>query len=499
MLNEDDDMKMEDDEIDGNEGNDDAESTKDGESRSKRLEAKEKLKARFDTEYDDTNEYYNNLKEELDAQAKLNKSEFENMDENDRHQLEGFRAGLYIRMEFRQMPVEFVENFDAKRPLIVGGLLPGEQNMGHVQVRIHKHRYYDRVMKSRDPLIISCGWRRFQSMVIYSVQDHNMRQRFLKYTPQNMYCHATFFGPLVSQNTGLLALQSVDEKMKGFRIAATGVVLNMDKSLRVVKKLKLVGEPTKIFNKTAFIKGMFTSAIEVARFQGAAIRTVSGIRGLVKKALRETPGAFRATFEDLIRMGDIVFLRSWVTVPIPDFYAVVSDKLLPTDVDWLGMKTVGRLRHEMGTKPEINQDSNYKPIVRKPFVPTELFLTKTLQSQLPYRLKPKLPAAPQVVEKRSKMVQRNTAVVLEPRESRINDLMQVLDTVSKDRHAQEKVDLQKRQDEYKKKSVEIDKKKKAKAKETQKKLCRRKSKKEGNKSKRTVMNLGDGQVLRDTT
>lgn len=77
-------------------------------------------------------------------------------------------------------------------------------------------------------------------------------------------------------------------------------------------------------------------------------------------------------------------------------------------------------------------------------------MTKSLQSKLPYRLKPKLPPAPQVVEKRPKMIQRNTAVVLEPRESRINDLMQVLDTVTKDRHAQEKVDLQKRQDEYKK-------------------------------------------------
>lgn len=90
---------------------------------------------------------------------------------------------------------------------------------------------------------------------------------------------------------------------EGFRIIATGTVLEANQTTQITKKLKLIGEPLKIFKKTAFIKNMFTSALEVAKFEGARIKTVSGIRGQIKKACGKPEGAFRATFEDVIKLS----------------------------------------------------------------------------------------------------------------------------------------------------------------------------------------------------
>jgi ribosome biogenesis protein BMS1 len=123
-----------------------------------------------------------------------------------------------------------------------------------------------------------------------------------------------------------------------------------------MKKLKLIGEPYKIMKNTAFIKGMFNSSLEVAKFSGAQIKTVSGIRGAVKKPVKEgaPDGAFRATFEDKIKRSDIVFLRTWYQIDIPRFcnpvVAYGRTRLL---------KTHAELRKERGIELKMKKDSEY--------------------------------------------------------------------------------------------------------------------------------------------
>jgi len=305
--------------LDGEEGN--LEEDRDGEKSqddasaqpdAKALQAKKEiLKRKFDEQYDDPAsskpDFYDYAKDEIARQLAVNRAEFADIvDTESRTLIEGFRPGSYVRVELQNVPCELVEHFDPKYPIIIGGLLAAEERFGYVQVRIKRHRWFTRPLKTNDPLIFSLGWRRFQTLPIYSLDDHSIRMRMLKYTPEHMHCYATFYGPVSLPNTGFCAFNSLSGDVPDFRISGTGVVLDIDRSVKIVKKLKLTGLPYKIFKNTAFVKDMFNSALEVAKFEGANIKTVSGIRGQVKKALSKPDGAFRATFEDkVLKSGEI--------------------------------------------------------------------------------------------------------------------------------------------------------------------------------------------------
>lgn len=82
-------------------------------------------------------------------------------------------------------------------------------------------------------------------------------------------------------------MQDLSSNIQSWRVCATGTIVEIEADFRIVKKLKLLGTPFKVQKNTAFISGMFNSQLEVSKFEGASIRTVSGIRGTVKKPVRD--------------------------------------------------------------------------------------------------------------------------------------------------------------------------------------------------------------------
>lgn len=417
------------------------------------------------------------------------------MDTVTRTMLEGVRAGFYVRLELHRVPCEFVNHFDPRAPVIVGGLTPHESGLSYLRIRLKKHRWFPKILKTNDPLVFSLGWRRFQSMPVFSLEDtRTERQRMIKYTPEHMHCDAVFWGPATAPNTGILAYQNLSEGQRGFRICATGTLLELDQTCKIVKKLKLVGEPFKIFKNTAFIKGMFNTELEVARYEGASVRTVSGIRGMIKKAVKR-PGAFRATFEDKILMSDIVFCRAWVPVEPKKFFNPVTsllrerpimaltdkekrklkrekEKLAEQGADpsalavlestasadkvmgpgaGLGqvpglelMKTVGALRFENAIPVPREKDSLYRPVHRKERKFNKLKISPALQAKLPYASKPKLQesqssaAKKRAKERSATKTGTKEAVIMTNHDKKVYSLIQQLGTIRRDKTSKRK-------------------------------------------------------------
>ncbi|KAF0913694.1 hypothetical protein E2562_023783 [Oryza meyeriana var. granulata] len=438
------------------------------------------LKAKFDAEYDgselsgeevdnDTKKskreesngggYFDKLKEEIAIRKQINIAELNDLDEDTRVEIEGFRTGSYIRLEVHGVPFELVEYFDPCHPILVGGIGRGEENTGYMQASLKRHRWHKKVLKTRDPIIVSIGWRRFQTTPVYAIEDRNGRHRMLKYTPEHMHCFAMFWGPLAPPKSGVLAVQHLSNSQAPFRITATGFIQEFNSTARIMKKLKLTGVPCKIFKKTALVKGMFTSDLEVARFEGAAIRTVSGIRGQVKKAAKIEPGDMpkrkgestegiaRCTFEDRILMSDIVFMRAWVNVEVPTYCNLVTTALQPRDQTWQGMRTTAELRRAHNIPIPHNKDSVYKPIERKvrKFNPIEI--PAKLQRLLPF--KSKLKDTPR---RKETPVMNRVPVLMQPSEKKTYAAIQQLRLLK-----HEKARKKKMLDEKKKKAYEAEK------------------------------------------
>jgi ribosome biogenesis protein BMS1 len=83
------------------------------------------------------------------------------MDEFMNSYLGVLKKGAYVKMTVKNVQYKHFRNFTPEHPVVLARINPGEDNFGFIKARIKKHRWYNSLLKTLDPLIFSVGWRRY--------------------------------------------------------------------------------------------------------------------------------------------------------------------------------------------------------------------------------------------------------------------------------------------------------------------------------------------------
>lgn len=119
----------------------------------------------------------------------------------------GLQIGAYVKINLKGISEDIFLTFKAEKPLMICAIRHRESNLGLISTRFTKHMWYKKILKSNDPLIVSIGWHRFQTLPMYATEDPGTdRMRVVKYTPKYSYCKCIFYGPFVPVNTPFLAV-----------------------------------------------------------------------------------------------------------------------------------------------------------------------------------------------------------------------------------------------------------------------------------------------------
>lgn len=145
----------------------------------------------------------------------------------------------------------------------------------------------------------------------------------------------------------------------------------------IYKKLNLIGKVYQVNGSTSFVKGMFTSSLEANKFLLSNIKTISGIRGVIKKNVSKI-GNVRCTFEAPVLKNDTVFLSTFVKVCIQEhFYDNINN--------------YHKRKKEILDDNKIKTEKESDEEVFENFIGNEIKIQKEIKKPIMHRLIRKLP------------------------------------------------------------------------------------------------------------
>lgn len=110
------------------------------------------------------------------------------------------KAGMRVHIYISNVPKEVIESYSKDRPFIVFGLLQYEHKMSLLNFAVQRDNAYEEPVKSKDPMILQVGFRRYKVQPLYSLNENksaNHVHKFERFLQMGVSALATVYGPTV--------------------------------------------------------------------------------------------------------------------------------------------------------------------------------------------------------------------------------------------------------------------------------------------------------------
>ncbi|KAK6016389.1 hypothetical protein OSTOST_18129, partial [Ostertagia ostertagi] len=201
-------------------------------------------------------------------------------------------SGQYVTLQIDRVPITLAQQWDPSAPLILYQLLPHEQRMSVLNFVIRKHPSCKVPIMSKQKLIFSVGFRKFEASPIFS--QHTNGNKW------NVICLRMRVALLLSSRQ-LLFLRH----QSWYSVKAKQAKRKMSK-----KK----SNPLQINKRSVVCRYMFFNREDIEWFKPVELYTPSGRRGHIKEALG-THGHMKCRFDQQLNAADSVMMSLYKRVP----------------------------------------------------------------------------------------------------------------------------------------------------------------------------------------
>lgn len=222
--------------------------------------------------------------------------------------------GMYVTIYISNVSNETWEKYATARGtenVILYGLLPHENKMSLLNVVLKRSPSSTVPIKSKERLIIQCGFRRFIVNPIFSQHTNGNKHKFERFFQPNTTVVASFFAPIQFPPAPVLCLR--ENPNGSLSLIASGSLLSCNPDRITLKRVVLSGHPFKIHRRTATIRFMFHNKDDINYFKPCKLRTKCGRIGHIKESLG-THGHMKCVFDGQLKSFDTVFLHLYKRV-----------------------------------------------------------------------------------------------------------------------------------------------------------------------------------------